>query len=133
MAPELRRCCWYCIGAFLPIVAFAGWLAANSGNPSASVVPFFVLFGIPVVAAAYFLTWRLELTENGVIRRTAIDTIEWPWTAFKEGLVEKRGSALYCPQYGLMQRRIELGLLSRDCARVAYELINEHYRLPDFR
>lgn len=139
IAPELRRCCWYWIGA-APFLALAQAYLLERGTwrprGGQAELPDYIVYGyffyaIIALLLCLPLLWRLRLDESGVARRRLFAWDHWPWQDFASGRINKRfGYTLIDPSRPWGRRKMRLDFLAPDQRSEVVAGINAHYRLP---
>lgn len=140
IAPELRRCCWYCIVAAPMLAAVQGYFAQATGwRPrgfeSHSAAEYILLncvfFAILAIVLALPLLWRIRVDEHGVERRRIFARDRWSWDAFASGRVVKQfGYTFFDAARPWGRRRLRLDYLASEERASVMDAINAHYRLP---
>jgi hypothetical protein len=130
IAPELRRCCWYCIAASLFFSALLPFIPLEE-RPIEGLIGLLLFFGGVLLCCALALCWRLECTDTGLVRRGWLGRDAWTWIDFAGGGVRKGPLFRFVdPARPWWRRKLDIGLLGRDERREVMEAVNAHYRLP---
>jgi len=134
IAADLRRCCWYGIIAAIvigPLAALAAVLEGRFETLTSAVLP---PLTAAVAVAAYGsagLYWRIEVAENGLVRRRWLGQDLWTWDEFVGGRIRKGPVFLLSDATRpWWRRKLDIGLLDREDRRRVMDAINAHYPLP---
>ena len=134
IAADLRRCCWYCIVAAVVIGPLAALFAVVEGRFESLTTAIVPPLAAAVAVGAYAtgaLCWRIEIAENGLIRRRWLGRDEWTWDDFASGRVRKGPLFLLVDsRRPWWRRKLDQGLLDRKDRRQVMEAVNVYYRLP---
>jgi hypothetical protein len=131
IAPQLRRCVYYVIaGAILG--ASVAWWAESTLKMHGGLHVVLVVFALFGLATAYPLSWRLELDDEGLVRRRLLLRDRWRWDDFASGRIRKPYRfVLVDPERPWWRRTLSLDHVAEADRRQVLAALNRHYRLPD--